>query len=87
MEKNDCVDGRTMSFHRWKTFLIMKLLFVFILGFVIQSYAIETQAQNTRLSIRFENNTLKEVFQKLKDQSEFSFVYKDELINSGNKIS
>ena len=76
-----------MSFHRWKTFLIMKLLLVLILGFVIQSYAVETQAQNTRLSIRFENNTLKEVFQKLKDQSEFSFVYKDELINSNNKIT
>lgn len=65
----------------------MKLLLVFILGFMIQSYAVETQAQSSRLNIRFENNTLKEVFQKLKDQSEFSFVYKDELINSVNKIS
>ena len=87
MKKNNWIDGKAMSFQRWKTLLIMKLLLVFILGFMIQSYAVETQAQTSRLNIRFENNTLKEVFQKLKDQSEFSFVYKDELINSINKVS
>ena len=87
MKKNNWIDRKAMSFHRWKTLLIMKLLLVFILGFMIQSYAVVTQAQTSRLNIRFENNTLKEVFQKLKDQSEFSFVYKDELVNSINKIS
>ena len=87
MKKNNCINGGTMSFRRWKIFLIMKLLAVFILGFILQSYAIETQAQDKRLNIRFENNTLKEVLQKLEDQTEFSFIYKDEMINSVNKIS
>ncbi len=87
MKKNDQINGRTMSFQRWKTFLIMKLLLVFILGFMIQSYAIDVQAQDKRLNVRFENSTLKEVLLKLEDETEFSFIYKDELIGSLNKIS
>ena len=87
MKKTNWTDGGGMSSQQRKTSLIMKLLLVFILGCVTQSYAIETQVLTSRLNIRFENNTLKEVFQKLKDQSEFSFVYKDELISSVNKIS
>ena len=87
MKKNYWINGRAMSFQRWKTLLIMKLLLVFILGFMVQSYAFETQAQDKHLNIRFENNTLKEVLQKLEDQSEFSFIYKDDLVKSFNNVS
>lgn len=87
MKKNNCVNGRPVSFQRWKIFLIMKLLTVFILVFLLQSYAIDIQAQDKLLSLRIENNTLKEVLQKLENQTEFSFIYKDEMINEVNKIS
>lgn len=87
MKKNYWINGRTTSFQRWKTFLIMKLISVFILGFMIQSYAVEAQAQDKRLTLQFENNTLKEVLQKLESQTEFSFIYKDEMINPINKVS
>ena len=87
MKKNYWIYGKAMSFQRWKTFLIMKLLSVFILGFILQSYAFDSQAQDKLLNIRFENNTLKEVLQKLEDQTEFSFIYKDELVKSVNNVS
>jgi len=70
-----------------KTFLIMKLQLVFILGFLIQSYAVVSQAQTSRLNLQFNNNSLKEVLQILEEQTDFSFIYKEELVNSGNKIS
>jgi hypothetical protein len=87
MKKNYLIKGSHASFLRWKTFLIMKLLAVFILGFLMQSYAVVTNAQNKRITLRFENSTLKEVLQKLEDQTEFSFIYKDELVNSAGRVN
>ncbi len=87
MEKINLICGKTMSSQRWKTFLIMKLLAIFILGFVLQSFAVDLKAQNKRLTLQFENASLKEILQKLEDQSDFSIIYKDELINAVNNIS
>ena len=55
MKKNTCVNGNAMLSHRWKIFLIMKLLTVLILGSLIQSYAVVSQAQTKRLNLSFEN--------------------------------
>ena len=87
MKKNNWINGRASSFQQKKILLIMKLLFVFMLGFMLQSYAVVSQAQNKRFNLQFDNNTLKEVLQKLEDQTEFSFIYKDESINSENVVS
>ena len=85
MKKNNCTQGEAMSFPRWKIFLTMKLLALFILGFIIQTYANELQAQS-KVNLQFNNLTLKQVFQELENQSDYSFIYKDEII-SLNKIS
>jgi len=87
MKKNGCVNGKLVSFQRWKIFLIMKLQCLFILGLLIQSYANVSQAQTKRLNLQFQNNSLKEVLQTLEEQTDFSFIYKDELINSKTNIS
>lgn len=87
MKKNNWIEGKIMPFPRWKIYLIMKLLALFILGFIIQSHASNVQAQDKRLNLHFEKNTLKEVLQKLEDETEFSFIYKDELISQENRIS
>lgn len=87
MEKNCCVEGKAMLFRRWKTLLIMKLQLIFILGFLMQSYAVVSQAQSKRLNLRFENNSLKEVLQVLETETDFSLVYKDEQLNSGERIT
>ncbi len=87
MKKNECINGRAMPFRQWKIFLIMKLQCLFIMGLLIQSYGNVSQAQTKRLNLQFQNNSLKEVLQTLEDQTDFSFIYKDELISSQNKIS
>lgn len=87
MKKNTCVNGNAMLFHRWKIIQIMKLLHVFIFGFMIQSYAIVSQAQEKRLNLQFENNSLKEVLQTLEDKTDYSFIYKDEQIKIVDNIS
>lgn len=87
MKKNNCIDGKAIPFRRWKIFLIMKLLCVFILGFMIQTYAVVSYAQTRRLNLQFQDNSLKEVLQILEDQTDFSFIYKDELIDSETRIT
>ena len=57
------------------------------MGLLMQSHALVTNAQNKRITLRFENSTLKEVLQKLEDETEFSFIYKDEQINSAKRIT
>lgn len=87
MKKKSYVNGNRMHFHRWKIIQIMKLLLVFIFGFMIQSYAIVSQAQEKRLNLQFENNSLKEVLQTLEDKTDYSFIYKDEQIKIVDNIS
>lgn len=87
MKKSNWINGKAIPFRRWKIFLIMKLQVVLILGFLMQSYAVVSQAQTNRLNLQFDNNSLKEVLQILEDQTDFSFVYKDELVSSGSKIT
>ena len=87
MKKNIWLNGREIPFRQKKILLVMKLLIVFILGLLLQSHAVIIKAQGNRLNLQFENNTLKEVLQKLEDETEFSFFYKDELISSSRRFS
>lgn len=85
MKKNNCTQGRATSFPRWKIFLTMKLLALFLLGFILQTYANEIQAQS-KLNLQFDNLNLKQVFQQLESNSDYSFIYQDNIIST-NKIS
>ncbi|MDP2334896.1 MAG: TonB-dependent receptor [Bacteroidota bacterium] len=51
MKKNNWIIWRVKSSQRRKIFLITKLLAVFILGFVVQSFADVSQAQEKRLNL------------------------------------
>jgi len=87
MKKNSRINGEVTLSRRWKIILIMKLQFLLLLGILIQSYAGVSQVQTKRLNLQFSNNSLKEVLQTLEEQTDYSFVYKDELINPATKIS
>ncbi|MFV0378088.1 MAG: SusC/RagA family TonB-linked outer membrane protein [Mangrovibacterium sp.] len=87
MKKINWVDGKLMSFYRRKAFLIMKLHLLFILGFALQSYATVGQVQTKRFSLQFENNTIKEVLGALEDQTDYSFIYKDEQLKSQDRVT
>ena len=87
MKKNNVVNGKLQSFQRRKIFLIMKLQLIFILGFLIQSSAVVSQTREKRISVEYENMTLKEVLGVLEEQTEYSFIYKDELVSSKRTFS
>ncbi len=87
MKKNELINGKLMPFRRWKIVLIMKLQLVFILGILLQSFANVSVAQSQKINLELKNNTLKEVLQIIEDQSEYSFIYKDELLSPDRKYS
>ena len=69
-----------------KMFLVMRNSLFIILISAIQSLAVTGYAQNTRLTLDMKNSTVKEVLQKIEQQSEFYFLYNSQLIDVQRKI-
>src|SRR5665647_3237354 len=69
-----------------KMFLAMRNTLFIILICAFQSIAGISYAQSTRLSLDLKNSTVKEVLQKIEQQSEFYFLYNSELIDVQRKI-
>ena len=64
-----------------KILLIMKFTAILMLAFAIQVSASSSYSQNKRLDLNLEDVNLKEVFRQVEQQSQFSFFYKDDMIN------
>src|SRR5665647_3093080 len=69
-----------------KMFLVMRNSLFIILISAIQSLAVSGYAQNTRLTLDMKNSSVKEVLQRIEQQSEFYFLYNSELIDVQRKI-
>jgi len=69
-----------------KMFLAMRNTLFIILICAFQSIAGVSYAQSTRLSLDMKNSTVKEVLQKIEQQSEFYFLYNSELIDVQRKV-
>ena len=69
-----------------KLLLIMRLSFVIILSSLIQVSA-STYSQSTKLNIKLENASIKDLFKDIKKQSEFTFVYNVDDIEDLKKIN
>jgi len=67
-------------------FLAMRNTLFIILICAFQSIAGVSYAQSTRLSLDMKNSTVKEVLQKIEQQSEFYFLYNSELIDVQRKV-
>jgi TonB-linked SusC/RagA family outer membrane protein len=86
MEKNDPKQKHRRCFVLKKMFNIMKLttLLLFIPLFQVAAHS---YAQETRLNLKFENETLESVFSKIEQNSNFSIFYKNELIKNSKEVS
>ncbi|WP_303919200.1 SusC/RagA family TonB-linked outer membrane protein [Draconibacterium sediminis] len=62
-----------------KLFLIMRLTVILTLLFSVSTMA-SVYSQSAKLSVNVKNTTLESVFDKLAEQSEFQFVYNDEVV-------
>jgi len=64
-----------------KVFMVMKIT-VFILLFTISSaFAKSTYSQNTRMSLHMENATIQQIFDEIRQHSEFIIFYRDDQVN------
>ncbi len=69
---------------KWRR--IMRLTTVLIMGFVITVNA-NSYSQNTRLDIRMQNQTIRDLIEYVEENSEFVFLYKNEDFNVDKKVN
>ncbi|WP_372934894.1 SusC/RagA family TonB-linked outer membrane protein [Mariniphaga sediminis] len=76
MKKNNCLIV-SMLFWAWKRKLVfvMRLTFSICLLSVLQSFAISTFSQNSKLSIKQENISVESVIQLIQEQTDYHFMY------------
>ena len=70
-----------------KLFCIMKLTFFFFLLSSNLVWAAQTYAQVTSLNLELNNVNLEEVFEAIRQQSEFEFFYNNDQVNTLVKVS
>jgi len=87
MKKKQCVIFSCLE-RGWKskTLLKMKLTMLILLIGIVQSFAIEGYAQKTRLNLKMESLSVKQVLNQIEDQSEFFFLYNSKLIDVNRKV-
>ena len=69
-----------------KTIIVMRNTILLLLIGVFQMYATGTYSQTTRLSLKLNSATVKEVLAEIENQSEFYFLYNSELIDVSRKV-
>ena len=70
-----------------KLFSIMKLGFFFLLLSTNLTWAIQTYAQITTFNLDLKNVALEEVFDAVRDQSEFEFFFNNDQVNTSEKVN
>jgi len=70
-----------------RTFCIMKLFAFFLIMSIGVCYAESSYSQETRLSIKLNNKTVKQVLSEIEKNSEFVFIYQENSLNTNRKVS
>src|SRR5680860_164226 len=64
----------------------MRLTFYVLLLATIQSFAVDSYAQATKLNLAFSNTTVKQVLSEIEDVSEFYFLYNSKIVDVERKV-
>src|SRR5665647_3407794 len=73
--------------HLRKIWMTMKLTtFLFFLG-IMQMMASEAYSQTTKISIQLEDVAVKQVLNRIEENSEFFFLYNSKLVDVNRKVS
>ncbi len=86
MKKKMKICCSVFSGHR-KTFKIMRVSLFLILISAFQVLAGASYSQTTRLSLSMKNSTVREVLGQIEDQSNFYFLYNNQLIDVERKVN
>jgi TonB-linked SusC/RagA family outer membrane protein len=79
--ENGCFCGKRSL---QKFLLVMKFTFLMILLTALQSFG-SVYSQTTKLSVNLQNATLTDVFTEIEKQSEFRFLYNNDLLENKNQ--
>lgn len=86
--KNSLLRGLVGVFSRHKNLMRMiKILLLLIISSTLTMTAATTYSQETKLSLTVENVTIKELLQKIKKQSDFSFFYNNSELNDDQLVT
>ena len=70
-----------------KLFRFMKLTSLFLLLSVISVFAVNTYSQTKMVDLNMEKTTIKEVLSRIEDQSNFIFMYSNDVVDVNKKVS
>ena len=76
-----------ISLRKSKVLLAMKLtILVFLIG-IMQSFAFGTYAQVTKLNLKMQNSSIKDVLAQVEEKTEFYFLYNSKLVDVERKVT
>lgn len=84
MEKKWFSQGRGMPLPLRKILMVMKLTVVLMLIVLQQAFAVKSYAQAEKMSLNLQKNTLKEVFQMIEKNSDYSILYDESLVRDAS---
>ncbi|NWJ51688.1 MAG: TonB-dependent receptor [Bacteroidetes bacterium] len=70
-----------------KTFMVMRMTIIIMLLSVTQLLAVESYSQNTRISLNVDNQSVKEVLDKIQNQSDFFFMFNSKIVDVERKVN
>ena len=88
MKKFERLNAGGLNFKPFgKIVLKMKITSLFILLGIIQSFALNSYSQSTKLTMELRNVSVVDVLRTIEDQSEFYFVYNKDVIDLDRKVN
>jgi len=69
-----------------KQLLTMRIVLFFTAFSIVQAFAADSYAQNTRLSLKLNNVTIEKVLDEIENQSDFFFMYNQKLVDVDKKV-
>ena len=86
MKKNE--PFRELLYHSLKKIIkTMRLVLVLLTCGILHAYAADAYSQKTKLSINLTNTELVNVFDRIEQESKFSFVYNEKLLDINQRIT
>lgn len=88
MKKKSNSGGGINGISPWsKRLLIMKMIAVFCLFAGLLSSMAESRAQATKLNLKIQNGTVKDVVEEIERETDYSFMYDNNIFDVNRKIS
>ena len=85
--KNFNGEGVSCLFLTQKNIRVMRLVLILLTVMLFRVSATESLAQETRINLKMENSTVKEVLKNIESRSDFTFYYNDNVIDTDKRVS